>query len=146
MRAVVLSILASLALAAPAYATGNASCSVDDPNLVFNAEANVPYEMGRPFESLRSELELKVKGAPAALAKLEFGSSDLVHHWLDKDTGELRMLFYKEAGGHALELKLSATFDMDEPEAEGGYVLKVFGMGGGDGPAAFKGRALCGVD
>lgn len=144
MRAALFTLLASLALAAPAHATGNASCAIDDSNLVFNAEANVPYDMGRPFEGLRSELELKVKGAPASLAKLDLAASDMVHHWLDKDSGELRMLFYKEAGGQSLELKLSATFDMDEPEAEGEYVLKL--SNGSSEPVTFKGKALCGVD
>lgn len=144
MRATLFTLFASLALSAPAYATGNASCAIDDTNLVFNAEANVPYDMGRPFDGLRSELELKVKGAPASLAKLDFTSADMIHHWLDKDTGELRMLFYREADGHALELKLFATFDMDEPEAEGGYILKISTASGE--PATFKGKALCGVD
>ena len=74
MRAALFTLLASLAFAAPAHATGNASCAVDDTNLIFNAEANVPYDMGRPFEGLRSDLDLKVKVLLSTVVPFAFAS------------------------------------------------------------------------
>lgn len=142
-------VLASLA-ASPAAATGSFSCSADDKNVSFEADAAFSYGLGQPFNNFRSALEVKTPGAAPDLARMELDGLALTHHWLYGKELKLRLYREREGDVHgSVELILEARQSAaEETVYSGRYQLIVFeaGAGGGKGREhAYKGKVACSV-
>ena len=116
-----------LSMTSPAFATGGFDCTTDDENLQFAASSPLGRGMGAPIINLMAAGQIKLKDAPADLAKLEFSKS-LVHSWMLHP--DVKLHFYSERGNDKphgyVELIITAVAKDDEGTAEGEYQLTVF--------------------
>jgi hypothetical protein len=127
----ILAILASLALCCvtttPVLATSGFSCTIDDKNLSFTTDGALGSGMGSPIVTLKAQSDLKLKGTPADLVKLDLSKS-LVHSWVESP--DFRLNFYSEPEGDKphgyFEIVITAKYVGDEGEARGNYRLTVF--------------------
>ena len=143
-------ILVAQSLAA--LATGGFSCEVDDKNLKLNVSSALGSGMGAPIINLAAESNVKLKGTPADLVKLNL-SKNLVHSWMESP--DLRLYFYSEREGEKphgyVEIIVAAKYVGDEGEAKGNYRMTVFYT---EPPAdktegtylKAKGKILCSVE
>jgi hypothetical protein len=126
-------VIATLAAAmfgpVPAHATGGLNCDVDDANIVFSVSSAVGRGMGGPIVNLTAAADIKLKGTPADLAKIDL-SKGLVHSWLEAP--DVRLHFYSERAGEKphgyVELVIKTVAKDDEGTTEGDYALTVFYM------------------
>ena len=114
-------------LTSHASATGGFSCTIDDRNLKLDVSSALGSGMGAPIINLAAAAEVKLKGTPSDLVKLEL-SKNLVHSWMESP--DLRLLFYTEREGDKphgyVEIVITAKYKGDEGEAKGKYRLTVF--------------------
>ena len=150
MRTALLALMLLLG-AGPALATGSLSCSFNDRNLAFEAEATFSRGVGEGFVSFGGKIDVLAKGIPADLSKLPLELEHLTQRWLyGKD---LKLRLYHErpgAGLHGtLELIVEAKqAQRDETEFRGTYVLILYHIPaeGADGKTiTLRGRAACSV-
>ncbi len=113
--------------ATPALATGGFSCTIDDKNLNFTADAALGSGMGAPILNLRAQSDVKLKTVPADLVKLDLSKS-LVHSWVE--SLDFKLYFYSEREGDKphgyVEIVITAKYAGDEGDAKGNYRLTVF--------------------
>ena len=112
--------------AAPVLATGGFSCTIDDKNLNFTADAALGAGMGAPVLNLRAQSEVKLKATPTDLMKIDLSKS-LVHSWVESP--DFKLYFYSEREGEKphgyVEIVINAKYDGDEGDAKGNYSLTV---------------------
>jgi hypothetical protein len=141
MRRLPLLLCLPLLLAVPAHATGGFSCSIEDSNLTFEANAVVPHGMGGPFLQLQTSTKITLAEAPADFQQPDLNAS-LVHHWISGT--EFNLLFYKEREGDQPYAHVELTIETDaDPEEEstykGTYTLDLMYMKNpGDSEATIK--------
>ena len=122
--------LASLVLcgvtAAPVLATGGFSCTIDDKNLSFMADAALGTGMGAPILNLRAQSNVKLKNTPGDLVKLDLSKS-LVQSWVESP--DFKLFFYSEREGDKprgyVEIVITAKYAGDDGDAKGNYHLTI---------------------
>lgn len=121
-----ISLLACGLAATSAFATGGFSCTIDDKNLSFTADAALGAGMGAPILNLRAQSDVKLKNTPEDLVKLDLSKS-LVHSWVDSP--DFKLYFYSEREGDKphgyVEIVINAKYNDDEGDAKGNYQLTV---------------------
>ena len=147
MRILPLCLAASTIFAPPAFATGGFSCSAEDANLAFTAEAGFSYSIGGGLLNFRGELALPAGLAPKGLEKVALDPSHLAHDWLHD--GELRLLLHAETGEGlpfaSADLVVMTKAGEDETTYEGGYTL-ILHRADGDGEQVRRtGTVSCSV-
>lgn len=112
--------------ATPVLATGGFSCTIDDRNINFTADAALGSGMGAPILNLRAQSDIKLKNTPADLVKIDLSKS-LVHSWVESP--DFKLYFYSEREGDKphgyVEIVITAKYGNDEGDAKGNYRLTV---------------------
>lgn len=126
-RNIIIFALLNCAAATPALATGGFSCEFEDKNLSFTAASALGSGMGAPIFNLTAESNIKLKGVPADLVKLDLSKS-LVHSWVESP--DFRLYFYSEREGEKphgyVELVIQAKYVSEDGDVKGNYRLTVF--------------------
>lgn len=134
-------LLALLAAASPARASGTLTCNARDANLAFEAQAVVSRGMGSGWSGFSAKLEVRARGFPAPLARRAFARGDLVHSWsLEPD---IRMVLYAE------EMEGGAHRWIEMVVRDGRYRLTALASdapGGSGRPKVLRGRIACSAD
>lgn len=146
MRGMITAAIMSLALAAPAQASGALWCSVDDANWTFDVESGVTHGLGGPLFNLRASAELKDKRVMPELRKLEL-KDKLVHSWV---YGETKLYFYSEiektGNIYSADIIIDTKAGEDESESTGTYTVITSNEAkpGEDGRVELTGPITCG--
>jgi hypothetical protein len=144
-----LSVLTILASAAPALASGGASCANDGGDVAIDLSAGITHGMGGPVFSLTATVDAKVEAA-ADLRKGSFAKENLAQYWLDDK--EMKFLLYRERDGAgefgSVELLIVTKPVGDDVGYDGTYKLTLTDMtGGGEGKnTTLEGKVTCSVE
>lgn len=127
-----------------ARATGGFACSIDDPNLKFDAQSAFSRGLGEQLINFRAEAEVLAEGTPPSLKKPKLDGA-LVHSWLYGP--ELKLRLYRETdmephGFIEIVIETRAPAE-DDTDYEGTYKLIIFVAEGKE--SVFNGKASCSV-
>jgi hypothetical protein len=143
-----ISLLASLLLnVTPALATGTIDCTIADAGLTLDASAAVRDGPGGHFSRFDGKLEIKAKGVPDALRKLEFKLDDLTQRWLHGN--ELKLRLYRDRGGDGPSAEVDLAIEArragkDKLDYNGSYILTVSHVVAGEEKiVTVRGRTKC---
>jgi hypothetical protein len=147
MRGAIL-IMMSIALGAtPVLATGTLDCNIADANMVLDASAAVRDGPGGHFSRLDGKLEIKAKGAPDSMRRMELKLDDLTQRWLHGN--DLKLRVYRDRGGDGPSAEMDLVVEAkrsgkEKPDYSGTYLLTVSHMAGGEEKVVtVRGRAKC---
>ncbi len=130
--------------ASGAQATGGFSCTIDDPNLKFDAQSAFSHGMGEQLVNFRAEAEILADGTPEPLRKVNLDGA-LVHSWLYGPDLKLRLYRETATGAHGYVEIIVETRSPgeDDTDYEGTYKLRIFVAESGE--LVFNGKASCSV-
>lgn len=124
MRILPLAILFSVFAGAPARATANLDCEIEDKSLKGAISALMGSLPG--LLQVRSEFDILVAGIPDDFRKISLAGEDLPHSWVHGK--ELKLHAYKEREGErfaSFELVVETKMTSDPNQYRGAYELKV---------------------
>jgi hypothetical protein len=128
MRAIIAAAVMSLALAAPAHATSNLSCTATGEGFAFSVEGIMGMEDWVPVENLDVQAELSASRVPEGLRSIQMKDA-LAQRWIGG--GLIKLQFHKtidtDAATATADVKVETAFDEESEEMnyKGTYHLAV---------------------
>ena len=119
----ILCIVALLAMGAPALASANVSCQIDDANLAFELQA-IAGRSGPIVQVQAGTIAIKPSAARAA-AQLTFGHTNIVQQWDLDDDMRLQIEVGDEKSKATVNLVIFARLNKATDKYSGRYVLKI---------------------
>lgn len=150
MRLAFAASAATLALVTTASATGTLVCEAEDKAVAFSVQSVLGGLRRGTVMNLTGTLELKVRGAPADLRKLDLVQEDVTQAWLDGKLFKLEL--YRERGETP---GAYVTFEIDsrrisEGRYRGSYIVTMDTAGKdgayGSTPRIVRGAVTCSTD
>ncbi len=130
MRHLILSFALTLAIVAPAQASGGLSCEAKDKSLTFSVGSSLSRGGGM-FLNIQADLEIHRTEVPRDLRQLALSGEDITQRWLHGR--DLKLRFYRERDNKLphgyIDLVVEAReAKNDESSYRGSYVLSVYSL------------------
>ena len=136
MKPLPLAFLASLLMVAPALASANVDCSIDDKFVRFEMEA-IAGRSG-PIQQVHvGTIAIKPAAGRLASPQMTFDRTHIVQQWILGSDLRLQIEVTDAAAKETVNLVISARLDSKHETYRGGYLLKI---ARGGKPTQFKGR------
>jgi hypothetical protein len=134
----------------PALATASLTCEAEDKSIAFSVQAALGGVRHGQVVNFGGSLEVKARGVPADLRKLELGPDDRQQSWIDDK--QFKLEIYRERGEvpNAYVLLTLDTRKVGENSYRGRYALETDVADKdntfGSKPRRVHGNASCSVD
>lgn len=143
--------VALLGAAFPAFASGGFSCEGEDGKAKFNIESGMARSIPGAFLDFRGRIEFSDSSLAADLRTMDIKREDLAENWIDDKT--LKLHIYRERVGDAphgyVDLVIN-TWTKEEGTYSGSFVATAFDMTddtSGEGKTvATQGKVECFVE
>ena len=152
MRHLILPFILSLAIVAPAHASGGLSCEAKDKSVTFSVDSGLSRGGGM-FLNMKADLRIHRTDVPQDLRQLELSGEDITQRWLYGR--DLKLRFYRERDNKLphgyVELVVEAREKKDDESSyTGTYILWVLSHASekdNDGKrVTLRGRVTCSVE